>query len=259
MKKQLCCVVLASEGKSPIGGNLPKVMHSLCGIPLLGHVLKTVESMGIQDIVLVTRDKSVEDYAAQRATIAYQGSMTGSAGGLFAAKDFIEKQEGDVLIVYGDRPFLKSKTLKDLLAEGEREGAAGALLSVFKSHPGDLTRVVRGAGSVVIRTPRWCEILPQEEGVREFLAGAYYFRKTPLLETLEHFQAENPAYCSIPEVAGRIAQFHKVMTLPVSNPQEVEKIRSLEDLAVAELRMQETLLEEITEERARVLVGGGNQ
>ena len=89
-----------------------------------GHVIKTVESLGIRRICAVAGSPEVGRYLGPRAMVCYQEKERGSADALLAARPQLEQLCGDFLVVYGDRPFIKASTLESLAIQARQHQAA---------------------------------------------------------------------------------------------------------------------------------------
>ena len=115
---------------------LPKVLHPVAGLPILGHILLTLKSLGAANLVVVTgADQSgIADVAHKlSAATAVQDPPVGTGDAARSALPALEGFAGDVMVLYGDNPLLTEETLRTLLAAR----AAGADLALMGFKPAD--------------------------------------------------------------------------------------------------------------------------
>ena len=115
---------------------LPKVLHPVAGLPILGHILLTLKSLGAAKLVVVTgADQSgIADVAHKlSAATAVQDPPLGTGDAARSALPALDGFAGDVMVLYGDNPLLTEETLRTLLAAR----AAGADLALMGFKPAD--------------------------------------------------------------------------------------------------------------------------
>lgn len=119
--------------------DIPKVLHKVAGKSMIGHVLKTAEDMGAQDIYVVAspdNKDALEKEVSPHQTVIQHKPM-GTAHAVMAAREQIEKAKGTVLILYGDGPLFKADTLLDFIKSFEQNEKAG--LAFLGMRPEDPT------------------------------------------------------------------------------------------------------------------------
>jgi len=126
MRSSLAVVLAAGEGKR-MKSNLPKVMHPIGGLSMIGHVLKALQTAKVDRIAVVVGpgdDKVAKAVAAhaRTATMHVQAERRGTADAVRAARDaLLAKRADDVLVVFGDTPFVSAaaiSSLREKLATG---------------------------------------------------------------------------------------------------------------------------------------------
>ncbi len=122
MEARSClAIVLAAGEGTRMRSARPKVLHCIAGRSLLAHVLAAVGEAGVTATAVVVAPGQ-EAVAAEALRISpgarcfVQGERRGTAHAVLAAKSAIERQPDDILIVYGDTPFIRPATLKRLRA-----------------------------------------------------------------------------------------------------------------------------------------------
>ena len=144
-------IVLAAGLGKRMRSDLPKVLHSLAGRPLLGHVLDTVRALGPRRIFVV-HGHGAEAVRAAFAEVSgvewvLQAEQLGTGHAVQQAAARLAG-DADALILYGDVPLVRPETLKRLLAAA-RQGLA--VLTAELPDPAGYGRVVRDAAGGVAR------------------------------------------------------------------------------------------------------------
>lgn len=141
-------VILAAGKGTRMKSALPKVMHEVARVPMLGHVLKLALDVGAAPISLVVAEgmEEVTDYARALAgdvDVAIQKQQHGTAHAVLAAKPVLGEIEGTLLVLYGDTPLLTRQSIEQLL-EVLREDAncAVAVLGFTPNDPDAYGRLV---------------------------------------------------------------------------------------------------------------------
>lgn len=243
MLEDLTCVILAGGASHRFGDSTSRFLQLIAGVPVINHVIDTVRSLGIKNIAVVSNVNEVEDAIESDVKFFFQpdvnNGVKGSGDALVKAKSVIESGKGDVLIVYGDRPMIKAKTLENLVAQGEKENAACAFLSMMKSKPHGHARVMRDENGMLMQTGRDCEIQTAAQQIREVVTGTYYFRKEALLEALHTLVPQNPIQFYLTDITTYLASRKQhVLIIPSTDPGEFEGIYGPSDLAAAEAALQ---------------------
>ncbi|MGX1496900.1 bifunctional UDP-N-acetylglucosamine pyrophosphorylase/glucosamine-1-phosphate N-acetyltransferase [Labrenzia sp. MBR-25] len=146
-------IVLAAGLGTRMKSNLPKVMHEIGGLPLVGHVVKALKQAGSERISVVTGPDMPEleklvRVLAPEATCHVQHERLGTAHAALAARSALNTTSDDVLILFGDTPLVTSETIgkvRNALAEG----ADVAVLGFEARHPFGYGRLVTENGRLI--------------------------------------------------------------------------------------------------------------
>jgi bifunctional UDP-N-acetylglucosamine pyrophosphorylase/glucosamine-1-phosphate N-acetyltransferase len=123
---------------------LPKVLHPVAGLPILGHILLTLKTLGAaKSVVVVGAGQSeIADFArAMGAATAVQDPPLGTGDAARSALPALEDFAGDVMVLYGDNPLLTEATLRTLLA-ARASGADMALMGFKPADPAPYGRLI---------------------------------------------------------------------------------------------------------------------
>jgi bifunctional UDP-N-acetylglucosamine pyrophosphorylase/glucosamine-1-phosphate N-acetyltransferase len=254
MANKLACFILAGGVEHRITDTIPRVLQPICGVPMVGHIIRTAQSLNIDHITVVSNVPEVGDYVSPHAAFVLQGpGFKGSGDALFLAKKRIEEAPGDIVLIYGDRPLIRPSTLRRLVREAEKTGADCAVLTVMKTEPHGHARVMRSENGAVIQTGRDCEISVNDQQIKEVIAGAYFLRKKALLEAFEALKPAGLVQFYVTDITTWMANNRKFLIQQIENPKEVEGVYSFRDLATAESNMQEFIQDELLKNDVRIV------
>src|SRR3954464_12310373 len=188
MAPQLTALIMAAGHGTRMYSSLPKVLHPICGVPMLAWVIEAAQQAGAGRIVCIARPGSgVVEALPPGAEAAEQTEGEGTGSAVLAARTAIEESER-VLVLSGDVPLTAASTIEDLVAEHERSNAAATLLTTEDLDPASYGRIVRGGDGLVERIveTKYTEGIPAEIlAIREVNIGTYVFDARPLLEALD--------------------------------------------------------------------------
>lgn len=168
----------------------PKVLHHLAGLPLIGHVLATARALRPDRLIAVLGHQAGEVQAFLREEEGpavegvLQAEQLGTAHALLQAKTALCGERGDLLVLSGDVPLLRPKTVASLLRTHRREEASITLLTLKTEHPEGYGRVVRGGGGQVLRIVEESDLTEGDRAIREVNAGVYGFALPWVFEAL---------------------------------------------------------------------------
>jgi bifunctional UDP-N-acetylglucosamine pyrophosphorylase / glucosamine-1-phosphate N-acetyltransferase len=172
---------------------VPKVLHPICGRPMLGWVIEAAREAGAERIVCVTRPgDGVADALPEGIEVAEQTDGEGTAAAVLAARDRIDGA-GTVLTLSGDHPLISGALIRELADAHARVRAAATLLTTEELDPAGYGRVVRSAdGSVerIVETKSAEGLSESELAIREVNLGTYAFAAAPLLDALDEVREE---------------------------------------------------------------------
>ncbi len=192
-RSSLAILLAAGEG-TRMRSALPKVMHKVAGLPMLGHVLNAATAAGIGRFAIVVGSgaEAVRSFAASQgapAAIFEQTERRGTAHAVLAAREALADVADDVVVLYGDTPLVTPETIARLRAEI----AAGAAVVVLGFRPADPTgygRLIVEKGSLVaIREER--DASPEERQIGLCNAGLMAFAGAGLLHLLASIGNDN--------------------------------------------------------------------
>ncbi len=218
---------------------LPKVLHSVCGRPMLLHVLTAVGEVGASLVVVVLGHgyEQVVPYLPAGCEIALQEKQLGTGHAVLAAADLLPP--GPTLVVPGDTPLVTGEALLALLRDHESSGAAATVLTTMLDDPTGYGRVIRAADGSVLRIVEHRDADPDELAVHEINSGMYVLPVPLALEILKQVGADNDQgeiYLT-DVIAGLRERGERVAASTVADPSLVLGVNSRAELAQAEILM----------------------
>jgi bifunctional UDP-N-acetylglucosamine pyrophosphorylase/glucosamine-1-phosphate N-acetyltransferase/UDP-N-acetylglucosamine pyrophosphorylase len=242
MSKPLAIILAAGKGKR-MGSDLPKVLLSVSGRPMIRYVIDAVRKAGIDRIVVVVgfRAELVRRELAGETGVecVEQTQQLGTGHAVMMCRKQLAEHAGPVLILAGDSPMVQVSSLRSLLAEFESRRPACILGTATKADPAGLGRVVRDAGGAFQAIIEEKDASPQQRAIKEVNLSTYVFRPDALLTALEQLTANNvQGEYYLTDCPGVLkAAGERVEALCVLKPCEALSINTPEELAAVEAEM----------------------
>ncbi|OKP96167.1 bifunctional UDP-N-acetylglucosamine diphosphorylase/glucosamine-1-phosphate N-acetyltransferase GlmU [Paenibacillus sp. P46E] len=190
--KRMAVVLAAGQGKR-MKSKLYKVLHPVCGKPMVGHVLDTVKATGCQRTVVVVGHgaEKVKAYVGQNAEYVLQETQLGTGHAVKQAKDLLGGETGTTVVICGDTPLVTAETLEGLMALHEGQNAAATVLTAVMEQPAGYGRIIRGKDGGVLKIVEQKDCSPEEAAVNEINTGTYCFDNAKLFAALEKVTNSN--------------------------------------------------------------------
>ncbi|MDH6180279.1 bifunctional UDP-N-acetylglucosamine pyrophosphorylase/glucosamine-1-phosphate N-acetyltransferase [Microbacteriaceae bacterium SG_E_30_P1] len=247
----LAVVVLAAGQGTRMKSRRPKVLHSLAGRSLIGHVLATAGELSPRHVVAVVRHERDSVVATisdimPAAIIVDQDEVPGTGRAVEVALRALPSDfDGDVVVVSGDVPLLDSATLLGLVGEHRSAAAAATLLSAVMEDATGYGRLVRSADGAVDRIVEQADAADEELAIREVNSGTYVFRVAPLREQLAAVTSANAqGEKYLTDVVGLLrASGAIVSAVPVDEGWRVAGVNDRVQLAEAARRMNQLIVQ----------------
>lgn len=193
----LVVIVLAAGAGTRMKSTKPKLLHTLAGVPLVGHVLATARALEPAQVIAVVRHErdlvvGVITELMPEVVIVDQDEVAGTGRAVEVALAALpEGFTGEVVIVSGDVPMLDAATLGALIAEHRTASAAATLLSAILDDASGYGRVVRGSDGVLEAIVEHKDATDEQQAITEINSGTYVFSVAPLREQLALVGTDN--------------------------------------------------------------------
>ena len=244
--RPLSAVVLAAGEGTRMRSSLPKVLHPLCGRPMVLHVIETLVALPLERVVVVV------GHAADAVTTAIQEQVdtdipiefveqrvqrgTGDATSVALTAFSDTMDEDDVIVCSADIPLLRPETLATLATEHRIADAAATLLTAVLADPSGYGRIVRDARGNVARIVEETDAGPDELVITEINPSIYCFRRAFLAPALRRVSPENAQgeYYLTDVIEVLRSTGHTVLAVPAADASETLGVNDRAQLADAE-------------------------
>ena len=248
--EQVHAVVLAAGKGKRMRSDLPKVLHPVCGQPLILYVLDALHHAGISSSIVVVghgADRVREAVGAQ-ARYVEQAEPRGTGHAVMMALPHLPDDGNPVLVLYGDTPLLTAETIHALTALHRTSGSAATLLSARVPDPTGYGRVIRDGDGRVRKIVEEADCSSEERQVMEINAGTYVFHQQALREALRALTPGNAQgeYYLTDTIGWLLGREQQVSAL-VASAEETVGVNSRQELAAAESLMRRRLLDRLME------------
>ncbi|KKK36669.1 bifunctional N-acetylglucosamine-1-phosphate uridyltransferase/glucosamine-1-phosphate acetyltransferase [Mesobacillus campisalis] len=186
-------VILAAGQGTRMKSKLYKVLHPVCGKPMVQHVIDQVKSLDINDIVTIVGHgaEKVKAQLGDTSQYALQEAQLGTAHAVQQAKDILADNDGVTLVVCGDTPLVKGETMEALFRHHEETGAKATILTALADDPTGYGRIVRGEDGDVEKIVEHKDATEAERKITEINTGTYCFDNKALFAALENVSNDN--------------------------------------------------------------------
>jgi bifunctional UDP-N-acetylglucosamine pyrophosphorylase/glucosamine-1-phosphate N-acetyltransferase len=186
-------VLLAAGQGTRMKSDLPKVLHPLCGRPMLWHVLKALRSVTNEKPVVVVGHgaREVTKYLGDSAVCVVQQPQLGTGHAALQAESVLRGRTDYVLVTYADMPLLRGETFARLLETQQLNPGPFSLLTVIADDPRGFGRIVRKDDGTVEAIVEEYVAAPEQRAIKELNVGAYCFRADWLWDALHRIE-RNP-------------------------------------------------------------------
>ena len=207
-------IVLAAGQGTRMRSALPKVLHPVCGRPMVLWPIAAARAAGAGKVVVVGGpDRALEPALPDDVTLAVQEEARGTGDAVRAAAAHLADDPGaTVLVLCGDVPLITPEMLEHLAQAHAESGAEGTVVTMVLPDPTGYGRVVRtpdGGFDRIVETKRPGDATPDELAIDEVNAGVYAFTAGPLAEALTKLSAANAQGEEyLPDVLPQLARVH---------------------------------------------------
>ena len=227
--------ILAAGKGTRMRSNLPKVLHSLAGKSLVERVIESAEPLSPSRKLVIVGYQSQEVKTAidsiHGVEFVEQTVQLGTGHAIQQLLPYLQDYTGDLLILNGDVPLLRTETLKALLQTHQENHNSCTILTAQLANPQGYGRVFRDSQGIVQKIIEDKDCTPIQRENDRVNAGIYCFRWPDLAKMLPHLQANNAQKEYY--LTDAVTQVGKVMAVDVQDYQEILGINDRLQLAAA--------------------------
>ena len=256
-------IVLAAGKGTRMKSDLPKVLHPIAGRPMIGHVLASLAPLNPASVVVVVAPgmESVSKAVAPHPSVI-QAEQLGTGHAVLAAKEALgqaraasDKSPGDILILYGDTPFISTATFERLLARRRAaDRPAAVVLGMRPTDPGEYGRLIADGEGRLEAIVEYRDATAAQRGIGLCNSGVMAVDGALLWELLAEVGNDNAKgeyyLTDIVALARRRGLLCAAVEAP---PEELVGINSRAELATAEALLQGRLRDRAMAEGATLI------
>ncbi|MFZ0429837.1 MAG: NTP transferase domain-containing protein [Acidobacteriota bacterium] len=236
-------VILAAGKGTRFKSEKPKVLHEICGKPMVTYLLDRLGDLGIGRSWIIVGEgadqvrSALSDYPV---TFRVQEPQLGTGHAVMTVLPELERITGSVLVLYGDTPLIPTPILERLFSEREESDADEVLLTAELDEPTGYGRILRGTGEEVLDIIEEKEATPSQKAIREINAGFACFKAESLVRSLPLLTNDNRAgeYYLTDLVRTISSQGGQVRGVRYSARDDIFGINNRVELASAEARLR---------------------
>ncbi|SDI96334.1 bifunctional UDP-N-acetylglucosamine diphosphorylase/glucosamine-1-phosphate N-acetyltransferase GlmU [Alteribacillus bidgolensis] len=192
MSNRYAVILAAGQGKR-MKSDLYKVLHPVCGKPMVEHVADQVSQAGLQEVVTVIGHgaDAVKEHLGDRVSYVLQEEQLGTGHAVMQAEELLADKDGVTVVLCGDTPLIRSETMESLMEHHERTGAKATVLTARAEDPAGYGRVIRDKSGQVTRIVEHKDANEEERTVKEINTGTYCFDNKTLFQALKQVGNNN--------------------------------------------------------------------
>jgi bifunctional UDP-N-acetylglucosamine pyrophosphorylase/glucosamine-1-phosphate N-acetyltransferase len=238
-------VILAAGQGTRMKSKLYKVLHPVCGKPMVQHVVDQIAKLNIQEMVTIIGHgaEMVKAQLGLSSEYALQEEQLGTAHAVMQAADFLEGKEGVTIVVCGDTPLIRAETMEALFAHHETLAAKATILTARIEDPTGYGRIIRNENGLVEKIVEHKDATEDERRINEINTGTYCFDNKALFNALKNVSNENvQGEYYLPDVIEILKKQGEVVTAyQTADLEETLGVNDRVALAEAERIMRERL------------------
>lgn len=186
-------IILAAGQGTRMKSEQPKVLHRVCGKPMLSHVLKNVAEAGIEQRIVVVghgAHQVTEVIMEPGLLFVTQQEQLGTGHAVMMAEKQIP-EAGTVMVLCGDTPLITKETLRQFLSFHREGKYAVSVLTSIVQNPTGYGRIVKDENGALLRIVEQKDASPEETQIHEINSGMYCFKADLLKKYLHQLTTDN--------------------------------------------------------------------
>ncbi|MGL4653635.1 bifunctional UDP-N-acetylglucosamine diphosphorylase/glucosamine-1-phosphate N-acetyltransferase GlmU [Cetobacterium sp.] len=238
-------LILAAGKGTRMKSELPKVLHKVCGVPMVQKIVNTCSKIGsVENILILGHKKEEVLKVLPNMEYVVQEEQLGTGHAVIQAKEKLKDFDGTVMILCGDTPLLREETLKDLYNYHKETSATTTILTSIYENPFGYGRIVKENGEV-IGIVEEKEASEEVKAIKEVNAGVYCFEAKDLLVALDRIDNKNEKgeYYLTDVIAINVKDGKKVEAFLLEDNDEILGINSKIELEKANCIMRDRINE----------------
>ncbi|NIA06050.1 MAG: NTP transferase domain-containing protein [Actinobacteria bacterium] len=253
-------VILAAGKSTRMLTQTPKVLHEVCGRPMLAYVLDACRQAGVDELIVVVgyrRDEVLAAFADEPGItwVTQTEDRHGTGHALMCCREALEGFQGNLLVLCGDGPLIRSEVIAQLLNKHTQERAAVTLATGALDNPSGFGRIVRDEYGNFQAIVEHNDCSAEQLHIKEINPSYYCFNTLRLFESLEQVRPDNKKqeYYLTDTLGLLLRAGHKVVAITAVKAGDVLSINSRHDLATVGNVMKHRILNRLMDSGVTVV------
>jgi bifunctional UDP-N-acetylglucosamine pyrophosphorylase/glucosamine-1-phosphate N-acetyltransferase len=242
MHTDVTVLIMAAGEGTRMKSDMCKVMHKVCGYPVIEYVMRAAERISSLPPVVIVGHKAeeIEKYLSKRALFEYQRQRLGTGHAVMIAKGHLKPRDGYVVVLAGDVPLISADTLQSMIDYCLSGGYGAVTLAALLDDPAGYGRIIRNSVGDFERIVEHKDASEFELEIKEVNASIYCFNVGALLDGLEKLDRANAQgeYYLTDVLAKIVANGDSVGVLVTEYSDEIMGINTRVQLAQAQRALQ---------------------
>jgi bifunctional UDP-N-acetylglucosamine pyrophosphorylase/glucosamine-1-phosphate N-acetyltransferase len=246
-------IILAAGVSKRMNTRLAKVLHEVCGRPMLDYVIDACRGVGVDKMYIVVGFSANEvrtRFGGQNDIVwIEQKEQKGTAHAVLCCREYLKDFAGQTLVLCGDGPLIRTETLKILVDKHQNEHASATLATAVLEDPAGYGRIIRDNYGNIEGIVEDADCTPEQLKIQEVNPSYYLFTNKILFKYAEQVKPDNVKgeFYLTDALAMLIRAGHKVVAVTAVRPEEAVSVNSREQLSdagkIMQRRIQKRLME----------------
>ena len=251
---------MAAGISSRMNADIPKVLHQVCGRPMLSYVLDACRRAGVVKIYVVVGygGQHVKETFSTDSDIIWvnQQQQKGTAHAVLCCKQYLADFDGQTLVLCGDGPLVRPQTLKTLIETYRAEKPALVLATATLDDPTGYGRIIRNENGNITGIVEHNDCTDEQLRISEINPSYYLFNNKILFEAIQKVKPDNvkKEYYLTDALSIIIAAGHKVTAIPAVRPEEAMGINDRAQLDRVNKIMRQRLAQKLVNQHKNGIV-----
>lgn len=256
---KIAAVIMAAGKGTRLKTALPKVLHEVCGRPMVAYVFDACRSAGVTGLLGVVgyKQELVKGAFADATDITWveQNPQQGTGHAVMVCREHFATQYDHLLVLCGDGPLVRGDTLQQVIAKHLAEENAITMATSLLEDPSGYGRIDRDTEGRLRGIVEQGDCTPEQLAIREVNPSVYCFRVPELLRDLDRIEP-NPKkneYYITDCLALALRAGDRVEAITAVPPEDILSINTRKDLAVVNRVMRDRILGNLMDEGVTVV------
>lgn len=243
-------IILAAGISSRMKTKMPKVLHEVCGRPMLAYVLDACRQIGVDKMYVVVGfgGEQVRQYFADANDVEWvrQEEQLGTAHAVLCCKEQLKDFDGRTLILCGDGPLIRAEVLQSLMDSYQTGNFAAVLATAIIDDPTGYGRIVRDDSGHIKAIVEHNDCSDEQRKIKEVNPSYYLFDNKILFEALAEVRPDNVKgeYYVTDALAIILGRGHTAYAVAAVRPEEALSINDRRQLSIVTKIMQQRIQQE---------------